>query len=30
MLGFGLAGAGIISFEPILPDGGWQPCSPCG
>jgi hypothetical protein len=28
VLGFGLAGAGILSFEPMLPDGHW-PCSAC-
>jgi hypothetical protein len=30
VLGFGLAGAGFLQFEPMLPDGGWLPCSPCG
>jgi hypothetical protein len=30
VLAFALAGAGIVSFEPTLPDGGWSPCSPCG
>jgi hypothetical protein len=28
VLGFGLAGAGIVLFEPMLPDGFW-PCSAC-
>jgi hypothetical protein len=29
VLGFGLAGAGFLTFEPMLLDGGWLPCSPC-